>query len=80
MDNHPKTPVKQDTEVSLISRYEMLLMLENWLDWQKNCGTLYGKIDDPSLLQMKVPKPKSIVSSVIVHQQDKCQPSKYQNH
>ena len=42
--------------ISLISRYEMLLMLENWLEWQQVCGTDYGKINDVSLLKMKLPK------------------------
>ena len=37
--------------ISLISRYEMLLMLENWLEWQQVCGTDYGKINDASLLK-----------------------------
>ncbi len=42
--------------ISIISRYEMLLMLENWLEWQKVCGTDYGKINDISLLKMKLQK------------------------
>ena len=42
--------------ISIVSRYEMLLMLENWLEWQQVCGTDYGKIDDFSLLKMKLSK------------------------
>ena len=64
MDKNPKILEEPEHEISLISRYEMLLMLENWLEWQKNCGTLYGRIDDPSLLQMQLPKPKSISPSI----------------
>ena len=48
--------------INFVSRYEMLHMLENWLEWQKTCGTEFGQITDPSLLRMKLPKSQSIVS------------------
>ena len=47
--------------ISLISRYEMLLMLENWLEWQQVCGTDYGKINDVSLFKNETTK--SLVKS-----------------
>ena len=51
--------------ISLISRYEMLLMLQNWLEWQQVCGTDYGKINDASLLKMKLPKVSSNPGQVV---------------
>jgi hypothetical protein len=54
MDNIEETPSDITKQISVISRYEMLLMLENWLEWQKICGTDYGKIDDTSLLRMNL--------------------------
>ena len=38
MDNHVETASEPNEKISVISRYEMLLMLENWLEWQQSCG------------------------------------------